>query len=97
MSETDGHLPPSAFSAGPLAALPGASSVVASWCDVAAHLHEEQVSPGTGRGDGAHWEPLVKVGSAPGARQGRGEPGRRRAGVSSWWGLSFKDPTPGRA
>ena len=45
MSETDGHLPPSAFSAGPLAALPGASSVVASWCDVAAHLHEEQVGP----------------------------------------------------
>ena len=45
MSETDGHLPTSAFSAGPLAALPGASSVVASWCDVAAHLHEEQVGP----------------------------------------------------
>ena len=27
-----------------------------------------------------HREPLVKVGSGPGARQGRGEPGRRRAG-----------------
>ena len=34
-------------------------------------------SHGTGSGDGAHQEPLVKVGSAPGARQGRGEPGRR--------------------
>lgn len=45
MSETDGRLPPSALSAGPLAALPGASSVVAAWCDVAAHLHEEQVGP----------------------------------------------------
>lgn len=43
MSETDGHLPPSVLSAGPLAAVPGASSVVASWCDVAAHLHKEQV------------------------------------------------------
>ena len=47
-----------------------------------------RASPGTGRGDGAHQEPLVKVGSAPGARQGQGEPGRRRAGVGSWrgWG-----------
>ena len=45
MSETDGHLPPSALSTGPLAALPGASSVVAAWCDVAAHLHEEQGGP----------------------------------------------------
>ena len=27
-----------------------------------------------------HREPLVKVGSAPGARQGRGEPGQHRAG-----------------
>ena len=47
-----------------------------------------RASPGTGRGDGAHQEPLVKVGSAPGAQQGRGEPGRRRAGVGSWrgWG-----------
>ena len=34
-------------------------------------------SPGTGRGDGAHREPLVEVGNAPGARQGRGDPGRR--------------------
>ena len=25
--------------------------------------------PGTGRGDGAHREPLVEVGNAPGARQ----------------------------
>ena len=47
-----------------------------------------RASPGTGRGDGAHREPLVKVGSAPGARQGRGDPGRRRTGVGSWrgWG-----------
>ena len=29
-------------------------------------------SPGTGRGGGAHREPVVKVGSAPGARPGRG-------------------------
>ena len=28
----------------------------------------------------------MKVGSAPGARQGRGEPGRCRAGVGSWLG-----------
>src|SRR5574341_2176494 len=34
-------------------------------------------SPGTGRGGGAHREPVVKVGSAPGARPGRGEAGRR--------------------
>ena len=45
-----------------------------------------RASPGTGRGDGAHREPLVKIGSAPGARQGRGEPGRHRAGVRSWLG-----------
>ena len=47
-----------------------------------------RASPGTGRGDGAHREPLVKVGSAPGAWQGRDEPGRHRAGVGSWrgWG-----------
>ena len=31
-----------------------------------------RASPGTGRGDGAHREPLVKVGSAPGAWQGLG-------------------------
>ena len=31
-----------------------------------------RASPGTGRGDGAHQEPLVEVGNAPGARQGRG-------------------------
>src|SRR5574340_1083307 len=37
-------------------------------------------SPGTGRGGGAHREPVVKVGSAPGARPGRGEAGRRAAG-----------------
>src|SRR5574340_368865 len=37
-------------------------------------------SPGTGRGGGAHREPVVKVGSAPGARPGRGEAGRRGAG-----------------
>ena len=30
------------------------------------------LSPGTGRGDGAHQEPLVEVGKAPGARQGQG-------------------------
>ena len=30
-----------------------------------------RASPGTGRGDGAHREPLVKVGSAPGARSPR--------------------------
>ena len=29
-------------------------------------------SPGTGRGDRAHREPLVEVGNALGARQGRG-------------------------
>src|SRR5574339_935714 len=45
-------------------------------------------SPGTGRGGGAHREPVVKVGSAPGARPGRGEAGRRGSGVGSWrgWG-----------
>src|SRR5574341_1144443 len=45
-------------------------------------------SPGTGRGGGAHREPVVKVGSAPGARRGRGEAGRRGSGVGSWrgWG-----------
>src|SRR5574341_1396160 len=45
-------------------------------------------SPGTGRGGGAHREPVVKVGSAPGARPGRGEAGRRGAGAGSWrgWG-----------
>ena len=31
-------------------------------------------SPGTGRGDGAHQEPLVEVRNAPGACQGRGDP-----------------------
>ena len=35
-----------------------------------------RASPGTGRGDGAHREPLVEVGNAPGARQGRGDTGR---------------------
>ena len=45
-----------------------------------------RASPGTGRGDGAHREPLVKIGSAPGARQGRGEPGRHRVGVGPWLG-----------
>ena len=34
-----------------------------------------RASPGTGRGDGAHREPLVKAGSAPGARQGGANPG----------------------
>src|SRR5574337_630950 len=45
-------------------------------------------SPGTGRGGGAHREPVVKVGSAPGARPGRGEAGRRGSGTGSWrgWG-----------
>ena len=45
-------------------------------------------SPGTGRGGGAHREPVVKVGSAPGARPGRGEAGRRGSGIGSWrgWG-----------
>src|SRR5574339_617183 len=43
-------------------------------------------SPGTGRGGGAHREPVVKVGSAPGARPGRGEAGRRGSGVGSWRG-----------
>src|SRR5574341_694919 len=45
-------------------------------------------SPGTGRGGGAHREPVVKVGSAPGARPGRGEAGRRGSGGGSWrgWG-----------
>src|SRR5574341_1367895 len=46
-------------------------------------------SPGTGRGGGAHREPVVKVGSAPGARPGRGEAGRRGSGTGSWrgWGV----------
>src|SRR5574341_773252 len=46
-------------------------------------------SPGTGRGGGAHREPVVKVGSAPGARPGRGEAGRRGSGIGSWrgWGV----------
>ena len=35
------------------------------------HTKVPRASPGSGRGDGAHREPLVKVGSAPGARQGR--------------------------
>src|SRR5574340_514082 len=45
-------------------------------------------SPGTGRGGGAHREPVVKVGGAPGARPGRGEAGRRGSGIGSWrgWG-----------
>ena len=45
-------------------------------------------SPGTRRGGGAHREPVVKVGSAPGARPGRGEAGRRGSGIGSWrgWG-----------
>src|SRR5574337_718303 len=45
-------------------------------------------SPGTGRGGGAHREPVVKVGSAPGARPGRGEAGRRGSGTGSGrgWG-----------
>src|SRR5574337_119767 len=45
-------------------------------------------SPGTGRGGGAHREPVVKVGGAPGARPGRGEAGRRGSGTGSWrgWG-----------
>ena len=58
------------------------------------------VSPGRGRelpeallepgvGAGAHREPVVKVGSAPGARPGRGEAGRRGSGTGSWrgWGV----------
>src|SRR5574340_1142521 len=45
-------------------------------------------APGTGRGGGAHREPVVKVGSAPGARPGRGEAGGRGSGIGSWrgWG-----------
>src|SRR5574341_963397 len=43
-------------------------------------------SPGTGRGGGAHREPVVKVGSAAGARPGRGEAGRRGSGIGSWRG-----------
>ena len=37
---------------------------------------------------GAHREPVVKVGGAPGARPGRGEAGRRGSGTGSWrgWG-----------
>ena len=40
-------------------------------------------SPGTGRGGGAHREPVVKVGTAPGARPGRGEAGLRGSGVGN--------------
>src|SRR5574340_38874 len=46
-------------------------------------------SPGTGRGGGAHREPVVKVGSAPGARPGRGEAGRRGAGGGPSWPRGF--------
>ena len=35
---------------------------------------------------GAHREPVVKVGGAPGARPGRGEAGRRGSGIGSWRG-----------
>ena len=49
-------------------------------------LKNPRASPGTGRGDRAHREPLVEVGNAPGARQGRGDPRRRGSGFRSGGG-----------
>ena len=45
---------------------------------------EALLEPGVG--GGAHREPVVKVGGAPGARPGRGEAGRRGSGIGSWRG-----------